>query len=89
MNLIFVTKEEAQAYLLPANSTILLLDRDEPKFYIKSTDAIGQSSIKTYKFEEIQPDPATIPLTQADLLNFKNEILSILNVSKQENTTNE
>ena len=84
MNIMFVTEEEAKAYLLPPNSTALLMHRNEPIFYIKATDSIGQSTIKAYRFEEIKPDPSTIPLTQADLQSFKEEILSLLNNTQQQ-----
>lgn len=47
-------KEGAKAYILQPNSTIFLMDSDNPFFYIKSTNNLGQASIRQFKFEEIQ-----------------------------------
>ena len=44
--------EGAKGYMLPPNNTVILMDSDNLKFYIKSTDAVGMASIKSYRFEE-------------------------------------
>lgn len=51
-------------YVLPANSTIILMDNNEPVFYLKSTNAMGQASIKKYKFEEVIEKPMSDVSTQ-------------------------
>ena len=43
----------ARAYMLPANSSAILMDSDGPFFYIKSTDNVGMPQVKAYRFEEI------------------------------------
>lgn len=50
--------EGAKGYMLPPNSSALLMDSDSTRFYIKTTDSAGMGSIKAYRFEEIS-DNAT------------------------------
>ena len=40
--------EGAKGYMLPPNNTVILMDSDNSKFYIKSTDAVGMATIKGY-----------------------------------------
>ena len=79
-NMIFVTEEEAARYILPPNSKVLLMSKDKPVFYVKTTDTLGQYTLDTYKFEKITPTPASDPnvVTQADLAAFKEELLTLL-----------
>lgn len=45
--------EGAKAYQIPPNSNVILMDNDDSKFYIKSTDAVGMATLKSFRFEEI------------------------------------
>ena len=92
-NMIFVSDEEARNYYLPPNSKVLLMSKDKPVFYVKTTDAIGQPNIDTYSFkkEEPQPTPTQQPaptpanvVTKEDLDAFKAEILTLLAPKSQE-----
>ena len=47
--------EGACNYFIPPNSTVLLMDEAQAQFYIKSIDLNGNTSIKTYRFEEVIP----------------------------------
>ena len=47
----------ARAYMLPANSSAILMDSDGPYFYIKSTDNVGMPQVKAYRFEEAGSQP--------------------------------
>ena len=56
-----VTGEDgAKAYHLPPSSTIALFDRDDDVFYLKTTDDAGFPTIRTFKFEEVDPKPAQV-----------------------------
>ena len=88
-NMIFVSDEEARNYYLPPNSKVLLMSKDKPVFYVKTTDTIGQPNIDTYSFkkEEPAPQPTTTPanvVTKEDLDAFKAEILTLLAPKAQE-----
>lgn len=66
-------------YIMPANSTIILMDNNEPVFYLKSTNAMGQASIKKYKFEEViektMPENQYVTIEQFNALNEKLDAL--------------
>ena len=70
----------AKGYPLANGYTMLLMDSEDQKFYIKQTDAAGIPTMKKYKFEEIvEPEPEKIEyVTKADFLDFENKILSLL-----------
>lgn len=61
-NIIWVQGESgAKAFQLPANSNIILMDNDEAKFYIKSTDAVGMTTMRTFEFIETTNDKPNTP----------------------------
>ena len=43
----------AKSYLVAPNTTVLLMDADAQRFYIKSTDAAGMPSLRTFEFSEV------------------------------------
>lgn len=57
--------EGAKAYNMQPNSNMLLMDSDNPIFYMKSSDAMGKSTIKHYKFEEFDPNNLEKEVTTA------------------------
>lgn len=83
-NLIFVTEEEARSYFIPPNSKVLLMSKDKPEFYIKSTDSLGQYTFDIYTFQKKQ-QPQVV--TQADFDAFKQDILTLLTTSAHTPTT--
>ena len=44
--------EGAKAYNIPASSSVILMDSNDPVFYMKSTDANGIETVKAYDFTE-------------------------------------
>lgn len=76
--------EGAKAYQLPPNSNVILMDSDDSKFYIKSTDNVGMATLKTFKFEEITNSPSAQNNTQDfvtrdDFVKLKSEIGEYIN----------
>lgn len=52
-NITFVNGiEEAKVFHIRPNSSVLLIDSDNSKFYVKSTDNIGIANISSYSFVE-------------------------------------
>lgn len=49
-------RSSAEAYQMPVNSNVLLMDSTQSRFYIKQTDASGIATIKTYEFKEVTAD---------------------------------
>jgi hypothetical protein len=55
-NLLKVTgPESAKAYPIPPNSEVALFDAENPVFYVKTTDASGYPTLRTFRFEEQTP----------------------------------
>lgn len=55
-NIIWVKgKENARSMQLPPNSTVVLLDSEVGKFYIKTTDDIGLGRLRVFNYVE-EPD---------------------------------
>lgn len=50
--------EGAKSYMLPPNSTALLMDSEGTRFYIKSTDMSGMPSMRTFVFQEVVNNPS-------------------------------
>ena len=74
-NLLRVTgPESAKAYPIPPNSEVALFDGENPVFYIKTTDASGYPTLRTFKFEEVPPQVIDVQpaaeATQQDLSEF-------------------
>lgn len=85
-NMIFVTDEEARNYFIPPNSKVLLMSKDKPEFYVKSSDSLGQYTFDTYTFEKVQPQPQPQQpaVTQADFDAFKQDILALLTTAQSQ-----
>jgi hypothetical protein len=80
-NMVYVQGEAgAKGYPVANGYTMLLMDSEEPKFFIKQTDQMGLPTMKAYKFEEIvEPEPEKVEyITKADFEEFKKEIKDIL-----------
>lgn len=50
--------EGAKAYQLPPNSSMPLFDGNSDLMYVKTTDAAGYPTIRTFRFEPVEQDPA-------------------------------
>lgn len=84
-NMVYVQGEAgAKGYPVANGYTMLLMDSEEPKFFIKQTDQMGMPTMKAYRFEEIvEPEPEKIEyITKADFEEFKKEIKDILQPPK-------
>lgn len=53
-SIFWVTGEAgAKAHPIAPNSSVLLMDQESNRFYVKSADLLGISSIRTYEYNEI------------------------------------
>lgn len=50
----FATFDEVKAYIVPANSKLMFMDTNEAKFYIKTADSIGVSTVDAFEFKKIE-----------------------------------
>lgn len=57
--LIWVQGEAAaKSYLVAPNNTVMLMDSEGSRFYLKSTDASGMPTMKVYEYKEVS-EPQT------------------------------
>ena len=59
--------EGAKAYQLAPNSNIILMDSENDRFYIKTSDNIGMCNLRIFKFTEITETSSN---TQIDTSQF-------------------
>lgn len=43
----------AKSYLVAPNTTVLLMDSESQRFYLKSTDGAGMPNLKTFEYKEV------------------------------------
>jgi len=55
-------KEEADAYLVAPNASVMLMDMENKCFYVKSADSLGMAQpLRIFDFKERTAAPATSP----------------------------
>lgn len=67
----------AKSYLVAPNTTVLLMDSEAQRFYLKSTDAAGMPTMKTFEYREVTaaPKAETVytepPVSRSEFLQLK------------------
>lgn len=51
----------AKSWMVAPNTTVLLMDSEEQKFYVKSADASGMPSMRIYKYTECPQNALNAP----------------------------
>ena len=60
----------AKSYLVAPNTTVLLMDSEGTRFYLKSTDNAGMPNLRTFEYTEVvQNTPQAPQSAQSDLDN--------------------
>ena len=92
-NIVWVKgKENARSMQIPPNSTVILLDSEVGKFYIKTTDDIGLGRLRIFSYTE-EPDEdksntsSESSLPNVDLSNYvtKNQLQEIVKEIRKDN----
>ena len=65
--------ENAKTFPIAPNSTVLLMDSEAPKFYIKTSDMNGMCNLETYKFEKYVDQMTRTPEPNLDNYVTKDE----------------
>ena len=84
----FVTQDEAKAYMVMPNQRVLLMDKNNSLFYIKSADSLGQSNLEAYEFKKIdinnpkQPEQNTGPKFDIENLVKKDQLDNLVTKDK-------
>ena len=64
-------KQSAETYQMAPNSSIILMDSNSPRFYMKQTDASGTATIKSYDFVEAEDDKPVEYVTKQEFEKYK------------------
>lgn len=79
----------AKSWIVTPGSTVLLMDSEAQRFYLKSADQTGVPAMRTFEYTEVgaqkpqeAPQPAQFVTTDA-FENFKNEVLGKLDELSQ------
>ena len=64
-------KQSAESYQMPSNSSVILMDSNLPRFYLKKTDASGMATVKAYDFKEVEEEKPAEYVTKAEFESFK------------------
>lgn len=70
----------AKSYLVTPNTTVLLMDSEAPRFYLKSVDMAGMPTMKTFEYKEITalPKAETVytepPVSRSEFLQLKEAV---------------
>lgn len=76
-------------FIVQTNNKAWFMDNNEPIFYVKTCDGMGNAMIKAFRFEEIALNDAEPKyITIADLEDFKKSIISELKSKKEKVTDN-
>ena len=59
----------AKSYLVAPGTTVLLMDSEAQRFYLKSTDISGMPSIRTFEYSELRPEAQKQPLNVSENLS--------------------
>ena len=70
----------AKSYLVAPNSTVLLMDSDSSRFYLKSADNAGMPSLRIFEYKEV----ANAPTTSVNAPNFDENVLHDKFVTREE-----
>lgn len=70
-NIIWVQGEAgAKGYQVPPNSNVILMDNDDLILYIKSTDNVGMTSMRSFRLTEITNESPNGLITQKANINY-------------------
>ena len=64
-------KASAESYQMPNNSSVILMDSEQSRFYIKMTDAAGVATVKSYDFKETEAEKPVEYVTKAEFEAYK------------------
>ena len=64
-------RQSVDAFQMAANSSVILMDQNLPRFYIKQTDASGVATVKSYDFKETEAEKPVEYVTKSEFEKFK------------------
>ena len=67
-------RQSVDSYPMSPNSSVILMDSNLPRFYLKQTDASGLATVKSYDFKETEEEKPTEYVTKAEFEKFKSNL---------------
>ena len=67
-------RQSVDSYPMSPNSSVILMDSNMPRFYLKQTDASGVATVKSYDFKETEEEKPTEYVTKAEFEKFKSNL---------------
>lgn len=67
----------AKSYLVAPNTTVLLMDSETERFYIKTTDASGMPNLRTFEYKELGAQPLIADVPPEDKFVTREEYQSL------------
>ena len=67
-------RQSAESYQMPSNSSVILMDSNMARFYMKQTDASGMATIREYDFKEVEKEKPAEYVTKSEFETFKAEL---------------
>lgn len=77
--------KSAESFQMPASSSVILMDANLPRFYMKQTDASGVATIKSYDFKETEAEKPKEYVTKEEFEKFKANLKGAKNESTNDN----
>lgn len=82
---------QVREHIVQPNQSLYFMDNNAPVFYIKIADSFGTTQLKSYRFEEINPDSeekaAENAISREEFENLKIEIENLKKNLKSQTTT--
>lgn len=69
----------AKSYLVAPNATVLLMDSESQRFYLKSTDGSGIPSLRVFEYSEVSPNNTQVAIATPDKYVTREEYQSLSN----------
>ena len=60
----------AKSFLVAPGASVLLMDSEASKFYIKSADNAGMPNMRTFEYKEVLPNQSTQPLEESKVAEY-------------------
>lgn len=64
-------RQSADAFQMAPNSSVILMDSNQARFYLKQTDASGTATIKSYDFKETEAEKPVEYVTKEEFEAYK------------------
>ena len=80
-------RQSADSFQMLPNSSVILMDSNKARFYMKQTDASGMATVRAYDFKEAEDDKPAEYVTKKEFEAYKAQMKGVND--NESNSTNE